>query len=402
MKLIPKLVRFDGQLGKIMVSSSTSTSSAASDCLTAFCLPSRGKPNPKQPRPPLSEPDTRERVVQAAQKGMSCSEYAYNLIRPRIKAPNTDGLYERHVERAASLKRRKQREIDKEYLFIACLDRDLIAKMRGMDKKHFTKRDPRDPLVLCNSGKELDLTPDIPKFLAQREIDNFYDFLIEKYLVQKIKVNQDFLKEIGVDLDQSFWELFKPKLPLHYGFEIDFENNTALDQWAISDGIAHLEYAKRMHLKISDWTPDKSVEDLVKQLNQYGPIVVAGLYGKHYYSGKPGVIDDIVGHRANGWRADQRLGEDTAIMSHCIAVVGADSAKRRVYFIDPADRSDPRDPTPTKIYVMSYDRFKDLNTMHTHFGVCLSEVQSKFVYALRGPTLDELRRVSVEPVEKKT
>ena len=71
-----------------------------------FCPPPQGKPNPKESRP-VYGPDTRTRILQKGLKDNTCWYAAFNLLRDRYKAPNTQSLAARHFEMIASQRRKE-------------------------------------------------------------------------------------------------------------------------------------------------------------------------------------------------------------------------------------------------------------------------------------------------------
>lgn len=370
-----------------------------------FCLPRLGQPDPSQNRPPLSELDLRSRVALTALKGPYCWVDAFHVIRPHFIAPNEDQFKESSVEKALEDLASNLIRIDKTHVYFFEMDSESVKIMKTWTKEYIEKRKGQVDLRVRNSElNDLNLNSEIPGFLKQELYDNMYDYMTKKCEGEKIGCYQEFLGKLGTDFDSVIKQNFAKVDLEEFCFSTVWEGaeQLAKDNPAVfgsllpqyAESLARSVFIKKMHIKESGWTPAQTIDQLIEQLQQGGPHVVFGLFGSPYYTKEAHVCADPDAPQAIfGWNPDERIPDDEIWAAHGVILVGANRSKRRVYFIDPRDGSDPKNATARKVYAMSYKRLCD--SICNQLGISYEQAGKAprgFVYAYRGPTLEELGR----------
>jgi hypothetical protein len=95
-----------------------------------------------------------------------------------------------------------------------------------------------------------------------------------------------------------------------------------------------------------------------------------------------------------GWKAKDRITDlsDSDTIAHSCVLVGAEkweNGNEMVYYIDPSDGSDPKDPTQQRIYTMSYKRLTDYPSICAEVGGTFTKT-TRLPYAYRSATLKEM------------
>lgn len=369
-----------------------------------FCLPPLGQPDPTQPRPPLNEPDNRDRVACAARQGLQYGVDTFEVIRPRFEAPNGDQFKERAVEKAWAAFLSEMDKVNSTHLYFYNMDSESVESMKGWTKT-FIDEQPGCSLALRNSTLEnLDIGPEIPGFLEQDSYGNMYDYLVKKYESKKIACCERFLTKLGTTFDSVIQENFSKVETGKFGFASSWNMANELARqypdefgkilFIYADILARSAFIQRMHIKESDWTPGQTIDQLIDELRKNGPHVVIGTFGATYYSELPHeCLDEHMQYPIFGWNPAARIGDEDIETSHAVILVGADQAKKRVYFIDPHDESNPKNQIARKVYTMSYARLckSACNQLGSSFDDA-KRMPRGLVYAYRGPTLEELGR----------
>lgn len=309
-----------------------------------FCPPLPGKQNPKLP--PIHQ--VSERVAQPAQKGYTCWYYALNMIRERFGKASDQSLFKRQKEKLASLHRKKLTEID----LIVMRQKKFVEDLcQSLNIQSVTKTMARS---ICNSpedmgDKETGLQL-LRAFCKQSEDNDLSAYIQNQYLRDQMRLDGEFFLHFQKTPEQLYAQ-FKP-LPQAW-------HHLTLKQkaWFCDNVRVFLISRECYDLEISPWHPDQPLEQLLEALRKYGPHVVFGRFGSHFYDGKPYQLNEMIAKRpVLGWRpGTPRINENDD--HHAVVLVGANLDEKRIYFIDPNDASNP-DAASQKVYVLSYEKFK--------------------------------------------
>lgn len=313
-----------------------------------FCPPPLGKPDPTIEKPPTG-PDTRPRIRQPGAKNSTCWLYAFNLIRERYNAPNTQDLTQRFFEKQVSLRRKGMTQLENSLPEIVkhMNNPRFIALLTGLTKQLIQQ--------LLLDRRTLDQTPNGLKefhpffkpFVKQNKTENLYDFFVDYLMDGKTTVNNDFLEKIGkLDLANDFL-----KNNVNPSISADLKRN-------LLDNMAKIAAGALLGLKQSDWHPGQPFEGLIKALQEGGPLTVEGSFGLPHYNAPPRKLTKTVaGREIFFWDKNDPKIMGT-VLSHMVLIVGAEKNQERefVYYIDPCDESDPAHPEKQRIFLMSYDK----------------------------------------------
>ncbi len=331
-----------------------------------FCPLEFGKPNPKEAKPEGC--DTRSRVVQRGTKTDTCVYAAFNGLRERYKAPNTERSKERHFERIASI-RRKDYSHHKESLprIICGLENDEATRN---DLEEITKNNVSTEESLA-VVKHLDTFADeqcvslssiLTKFSKQDQCETLYDYLVHLKCDRILEINEAFFSELHVNAEDLFNEA-KQSDP-----EGDYQETYEGRDWAdlpvslkthASSNFVESLLVKGYGLQISSWYPNQSIEDLMQELKRCGPLCVQGAFGAPQYQKEATNLGWKIGGRdVYGWMGTS---PKYPPMAHMITIIGGEEFADCgwVYFIDPNDESDPAHPEKQRVYEMTYKELID-------------------------------------------
>jgi hypothetical protein len=363
--------------------------SGSSGRLFVFCPPPLGKPDRRQERPPINEEDCRSRVRQSAQKGLDCWWYAFNRIRYRFNAPGNEKLPERIVERAGSDRRKTLAKIHLVSLF---LEDDWADRLKAVTRQSLESLEAREDLsenrVFCFRREPVSLRPYVDEYISSIGKDNFYDFLKNLLRKKSHQANDQFFKAVGSSSSEAFakWVQTDPCVANLRNIKrrSDLPPDEAL---AFMNGLVQLEFAKRIHLLPSQWTPLLPFKALCEELQRHGPLCVSGLFGKSVYKTPPHEVRRINKLPVYAWSPkDPPLPTKNA---HAVVLVGAEKVDGQeiVYFTDPNDSSGPEGQ---KIYAMSYRRLTSPQFIGAHGGFKMPFIHPGYIYAFRNAALNEI------------
>lgn len=124
------------------------------------------------------------------------------------------------------------------------------------------------------------------------------------------------------------------------------------------DVAANVLMAKGHGLKEVAFKELATIHKLIDTLKQKGPLMIVGQFGSHFYRDVPAKKFTLTmeGRSLWGWQKDTPTLDDKE-NGHSIVVVGADvqGSKHYVYWIDPKDKNDPKDPESQKLHVSSFE-----------------------------------------------
>lgn len=313
-----------------------------------FCPPQPGKPNPNESWD-LATGDTRSRVAQSPQKvGETCFYYALNMIRTRIgKHPALSQIRARANEVAYSNHRKRLTQIDETIKWQLDLAEALTARL-GRCTKQVIQHQLKKPGFTAVVDEER------PKCRAALEVfckdggadEDFSTFTHQLWMRARQDNNQQLYDALRITPESV--TLITRSLQKNYKDDME---------WILLI-LPQIFQENAYGLQRSLWHPTQPITALMEQLRQYGPHVVKGTFGQFFYQDPPFRLSvKVEGRSVFGWRPDAKR-KDLGESQHAVTVIGARSDSGHVYFIDPLDGSDPRNPETQKIYVMSYEKFK--------------------------------------------
>ncbi len=194
----------------------------------------------------------------------------------------------------------------------------------------------------------------------------------------------------------SQWTTLSVEDQKHLASQWNSFNLTA--QSTLMSSAIHKHYSTQVYgFQKSPWHPKQSIDALIKQLQNCGPMLSCGYMGKSYYTKDPLPLETkIEGLTVHAWKppAVYKKPDDYAL--HAIVITGARevSGKGYVYFYDPETSSKPGEQR--QILLVSYDRFcstitdmrKGLSPDHP----CAQPIEEQ-TYLLYNPKLPNFRRV---------
>lgn len=305
-----------------------------------------GKPDPNQPRPDGGV-DTRDRVIQQAQKGSTCWYYSINRLRKRIgKSAGSEWKKERQIELAGSLWRKQETAVHQSL--------PALTDFFGIEvsKKTFTSIDRNEAEerlktkdAFTEYGGRPSLSVLLTEFLQENKYQNLQEFLEEKISNKYIEIQKELIKNLGGS-------------PNEVDNCLQMFDNKSYDAIGFINHLGRIRLAEAYQLKVTQWTPLKNIESLIQELTLHGPLAVEGFFGKDCYIDEP--IKEIVKEREiYSWKPGSQR---RPTGGHVVVIVGAKKVKdcALVYFIDPTEKSDPQNPASQRCYKISY------NNLTTH------------------------------------
>lgn len=115
---------------------------------------------------------------------------------------------------------------------------------------------------------------------------------------------------------------------------------------------------KSCKLRVSTWSIRDPIDRMISELKEKGPLVVGGQFSTIFYSQAPFHYKTICDREIYAWKPKTRYPCITKGI-HSVVVVGAEKNPKGqyIYYIDPNDESDPKNPSSQKIYLVSYRTF---------------------------------------------
>lgn len=362
-----------------------------------FCPPPFGKPNPKESRILTSHIDSRSRVLQKGCKKPSCVYAVFNLLRERYKAPNTEHLEERRIEKIASA-RRKAMIAHHENLpdVLYHLNDEVLKKLFTSITKSNIKEYEANLKKIDNENSKIKFFPLVEAFIKQNEYKNLYDFFKYVGCSNNIPINEHFFSQIKIDPAKLFDE-YKRLDPNGFIFtDIDGKNWNELDPTTkamMFENFANIALARLYALKVSTWHPTQNITALIEELQAHGPLTMLGSFGIPAYLEPPIKLNfKIEDREVYGWKKSvDKVGIE--VTGHAILVVGAEKTdtKELVYYIDPIDESDPEYPEKQRIFAMTYKSLISPERICDILGFVRSDAPAAVGYAYYkdGPAFKE-------------
>ncbi|MBA3238855.1 MAG: hypothetical protein H0T62_11000 [Parachlamydiaceae bacterium] len=151
------------------------------------------------------------------------------------------------------------------------------------------------------------------------------------------------------------------------------------------------KYCEIHNFKESEWNPSWSMNGLIKELENHGPLLVSGNFGREFYSKPPFQLKAKIGDAPVwGWEPQDTLYHETFSNSkwlgeegHKVVIIGAQRSSNYVYFVDPLDSPDDQ-----KIYVMSLGGLrKRIRDLWNDVLLELSQISSVATINIKGYAL---------------
>ncbi len=164
-------------------------------------------------------------------------------------------------------------------------------------------------------------------------------------------------------------------------------------------------YYTQIGLQQASWNPGQPMSALIKELQNWGPILASGKFGSDFYKGVPPtlLIEKVVGRRIYGWKPPAVYDPDQPnLFRHSVVVLGAQElqgqkSQGRVYFSDPNNLipiipSCPDPLEPRTIFTVSYERFCSA-VSDMWFGTSCAQSIEEQCYLLYNPKLPNFQRI---------
>lgn len=349
-----------------------------------------GKPDPTlECKVEYLENDTRARVKQQPHKQSTCWYYALNMIRERIgKHPSDEVLSKRKIEKLCS-ERRKQITLCEASLpaifnYLSSM-KDAFSSFNHIKAKELLEE--QDILARFFETEEMLENKPSPRFIfqnfySQTIYKNLYDYMWYVRSDKRSVINAEFFKDTGYQ-PASLYKEAQLNDPVNYRANLgsrNWEELETIEQNGLIDRyIMHIS-AELYELKKSSWSPFQSAAELMKEIKEKGPLVVGGIFGESNYSKAPHEMKKIAGQSIFVWNKGER--KEGAVCAHAITIVGIEIKKENalVYYVNPANASDPLDRQAQKLYAISYRSFKE-NIINLRVAWLDDKVESPAGYA---------------------
>lgn len=378
-----------------------------------------GKPNPSESYA-LGFGERRSRLIQSAYKDEDSWYYGLKRLRPSVgKEPPKELREERRIElrfRAHFKKLRAWKQTDlsvpmqqalvklvKENLLLWNMNRQMMrefiavttgkryeeAKAAGYPR---LKIDPKETTMLETFLEQAESDPNRPQTYGDLIISRDREELLlkakeEAYFAGVSEIIRELLEAFGVDYKKRFAEEYAQD---PHGYTGPLRSNRYWDQLSVENEMRMLLiYRRRLaveqfHLPVSTWQPADGCQKLIEELRAKGPLCVGASFGREAYAAQPLAMKQLLGGRTiYYWQKGTPFKEtfNTLVLIGARLFQQNDKDFQHVYFIDPADPSDPNDLSLQRIYAVSYEtlsyRLLDLR------GVLRSS--SSFGYAVYAP-----------------
>lgn len=354
-----------------------------------FCPPLLGKPDPNLEKPLIGY-DTRSRVIQRGSKDNTCTFAAFNLLRERYKAPNTNELPERKFEKTVSSLRKALSAHDRTLPDIANQLNNESIKRFLESFNHNTLKEQKT-LTLLDSVElkcrpEVSICTIIPSFLEQNTFKNLYEYIYYLKIGKLQELYNEFFKKFHLN-PQELFESAKKEDPIAYMAYCEGKNWDHLPwqkKCAQLDSYVSQFCASRFKMRTSSWHPKQPIEQLIIELQKKGPLIVRGTFGALHYQVPPRKFQEQIENRdVYGWyKKDPK--NTNKVVGHVILLVGAEKTSKHeiVYYVDPEDESDPLDEKKQKIYCLSYAKLTSSDVICDRNGFLRNTAPETIGYAL--------------------
>jgi hypothetical protein len=340
-----------------------------------FYLPLPGKPDVRLPLDSLLK-TPRPRVLQQGQKAHTCLFYAMKKIGMHIgKNPPETFKELRKVEKTYSEWRKGKTRIDKTFGW------QLDFAQDAPDYSPITKDNIAQVLANVDRLIAKDVVAKVRTLYQEFSRSNFTHlraFVKATYYTELHSHHLTYLSLNHVSSDflyNSEWRSV---------FACGWEELDALEKThAIDNCVFRVAYTK-YGLKESSWHPSNPIQELGLQIEAHGPHVILGQFGRSFYEKNPFPTGSkIQGRGIYAW-PPQAKRIDREGDHHGIVLVGANCDRNHVYFMDPVDPSDPKQPLKEKIYVISYENLR--KNIHSLSGLTTQSLEglAKGKYAIYG------------------
>ncbi len=234
------------------------------------------------------------------------------------------------------------------------------------------------------SYRILNQFPEFPRFvddfLSQTWYKNFREFIVSHYQwIETDKINQEFFKSIkqpiekllnqSADKDPILQQLSQSEeKTFEYLCRVDPTYNklanrswnylSLFEHYLFRDRYITYAIAKLYELKISSWTPFQTINDLIKELKEKGPLVISGTFHVSAYTAPYSQYRKKVSqHTILAWPPGTKI--ENSFIHHVVTLIGAKKDQKLVYYVDPNDPSDPAAPQKKPIYAIPYQELQE-------------------------------------------
>lgn len=225
-----------------------------------------------------------------------------------------------------------------------------------------------DPTQSTRQACEM-LIKGVESFLKQAEFNCLHTYLLELKLRKRGEIMAKALQEMGLSLEQVAKILAENTQEPERSKLLESKDFTQLpiDLWdaPLQTYLENL-YCNFFGLKpltSSDYNLFKDIDGFINLMEQHGPFAFSGNLGTTSYLDPPKALKEkIVSRNVYGWPVNAKRRQQKFFI-HCVTVIGAcklENGKGYIYFLDPADPSDPENMTAEKVYKMSFDKFMSL------------------------------------------
>lgn len=340
-----------------------------------FDIPA-GKPNPQESYS-FGTPETRSRVFQSAYKAGDSWEYGLNFLRPRVGKIHPPELKEaRRIELLFKQCRKEICESGKSDPLLRV--KPFVSQISPGVMFETDSKKMRGVIAFFSMFGED--TPHFADFIQQAEADSnnpqtYGDFLVanekarwlakakrEGFFMATNEARCRLLKEFGVDYEKRF-DAERLEDPEAYS---PFKEKKSWGDLSVENQLALLMIYKRQlavekfGLQVSKWQPKDGCEQLIVELQAKGPLCVGSTLGRESYQEPPlAMVKPLGGRTIYYWKKGTycKPAFNTLLLIGARIFQEGSPAKtfRHVYFIDPADPSDPKNSSLQRIYAVSYD-----------------------------------------------
>lgn len=348
-----------------------------------------GKPDPqryleKAEEKGESSDSAETQLLQEGQKGHTCLFYAGNYLRNRCGKYAPPTSKERIIEKSFSEVRKQITQISKPSEELAGDSKILMKILKSL---HDNDEESMPTLLkeridsdksMSEKGKQMFLEA-IDTFLELIEPTPFVPFIID-YLHSFADAEEELFQA----RHKKILGIFLQNIP---SFNPKVEQLELNRQYLALCHHFHLSFYARFGFVFSSWKPSQEIGGLVHTLKSHGPHLVCGMFGETYYDRPPFALKEKVhGHPILGWKPDAKW--MTRNVSHAVVLVGATSkGGGRAYFINPAQKNDPKSAEKMPLYTISYERLKKgvRELSHAWIEKGHEPKEEEMHYALFGP-----------------
>jgi hypothetical protein len=315
------------------------------------------------------DPKTGAVVPQPRQKGPTCWYYALKILRNQQEVaypPSAEKQEQtRQFQALSSDRRKKQTAAEQNYLEETDLANQLIDSPEYRQHRLGTKAGAlamlpqlrRIAQVSSPAGQKeaRRVLALLEPFTRQDETDDLREFVVRRYYLVRATIHEVFCRRLKLNpkemITEEEWAVMKTRAGLleAASFQMTYRN---------------------MGFQVVDWHPTAHPSVLARELQQKKCIYVKGLFGKTMYVAPPeNFLAPYQGQPVFGWRPGAERRPNMPF--HSIVLIGIklndDPRKSVVYFVDPLDGSNPRDPSQQRVYAMSYQRLiTDIGDLANH------------------------------------